>query len=303
MARLIIAGLVLAFAAAGCGPKYPTHNGYKKKQKKPWAKAKEADFDEAGDAEIDGTISWKKRRRARWYAINVSRYSNLSVTLRGEQVGSTEDEFDLAFELISERGKVLIRADKEEDDAGEEEKTRKVAELDRGLYWLHVFAQNRMDAATFNVRIKLEPVTAPDESTFPREVTYVGKLAAVPPVDDTPVAAKPPKCRGKKCKRRVVNKPPPKSNSKKARLISVSARKDGRTSITIGLGKSQGITKGSRGKVVTSSGKSIQGGSFTITRVSATKAWASVRASLDAVNAAKYARVTPAAAPAPSPSP
>ena len=304
MLRPLLASIALVSVAAACGPKVPTHNGYKQKRTKPWKKAKAVALDEANEAEIDGKVNWAKRRRARWYALTISDYGDLDIKMRSEQIGGeeSEEEFDLAFELLNPAGKVLIVADKEEDDAGEEEKSRQLAELEPGTYWIHVYLQDRMQAGSFTLRLKFEPTQAPDESTFPAEVDYVGSLAAVPPVDDAPppIAVK-PKCRGKKCKK--PKKPPkPGTKSLRARLVGVKATPSGRVAITLGIGSNRGVTKGARGHVITSGGSRIQGGSFKVSRVTGTRAYASVKASVDSVNKAKYATVKaapPAAPPAP----
>ncbi len=289
---ILIGFTILAFAlAAGCGPSAPLHNGYRKNRAKPWLKAKVNQFDEAGEIEIDSKVSWAKRRRARWYAIDVPAFGDLSVTLRSEQIGESSDEFDLAFEVLAENGKVLLVADKEEDDAGEEEKERALAEVDPGRYLIHVFLQSRTHAATFNLRVKFVPGVQPNDSTFPRDVAYIGNLPAVPPVDDAP----PPvivrhKCKGKKCKRVIRVPPPTAGKSVRVRITGITASERG-SRIRIGAGKNKGITKGSRGAIITKSGTRITNGIFTVSRVTSTESFASVRAKSDAINAAKYVRI------------
>ncbi len=290
---ILIGFTLLAFAlAAGCGPSAPLHNGYRKKHTKPWLKAKIHSFDEAGEIEIDSKVSWAKRRRARWYAIDVPVFGDLSVTLRSEQIGESSDEFDLAFEVLAENGKILLVADKEEDDAGEEEKERALAEVDPGRYLIHVFLQSRLSAATFNLRVKFVPGVQPDDSTFPREVAYIGNLPAVPPVDDAPPPVVKRKCKkGKRCKRVVTRAPPPSAGkSVRVRITGITASERG-SRIRIGAGKNKGITKGSRGAVISKGGSRITNGGFTVSRVTATESFASVRAKSDAVNGAKYVRI------------
>ncbi len=286
----MIALAAVALGSLACGPKVPTHNGYKAKQTKPWRKAKVTQFDEQGEAEIDSKLSWTKRRRARWFAIDVPAYGDIKVTLRSEQVGGDSDEFDVAFELVAENGKVLVRADREEDDSGEETKERALAEVDPGRYLIHVFLQDRRHAATFNLRIKYERGEQPDDSTFPREVAFVNNLPAVPPVDDAPIVAVRKVCRGRKCKKIVKKDPPKKGNSKRFRITGITASERG-TRIRIGAGKNRGITKGTRGRVVSKGGSGIQKGGFSISKVTATESFASVGAKSDAVNAAKYVSV------------
>ena len=295
--RLLPLSIALGFAATACGPKAPTHNGYKPTQTKPWTKAKKLEWSDDFEAEVDDEVSYPKRRRARWYEIEVPRFGELELKLASSQIGEPAPEFDLAFEVLNPAGRVLARADAEEDDAGEETKERTITELPAGIYRVHIYAQKRTDAAEFNLRLKFKPLKPPDESDFPAEVPYVGALAAVPPVDDAPPPiVRRPRCRGNRCRKPPPRREPepeqPVAKAMKARIAGITAR-EGRTMIRIAAGQNRGIAVGWSGSVVTRAGKAISNGGFQITKVTATESYASVRASSDAVNAAKYVRLRP----------
>lgn len=294
--RMLPLCVALGFAAIACGPKAPTHNGYKKNRKKPWKKAKKLEWSDDFEAEVDDKVDYPDRRRARWFEIEAPRFGELEIKLEATQLGAPRPDFDLAFELIDPNGRVLVRADVEEEDAGEEVKERTVTEVPPGYYLVHVYTQARTDRAEFLLRVKFKPLQAPDQSTFPDEVSYPPPLAAVPPVDDAPVVVRrKPRCRRPPCRRRKPDPPPdtgPKPKAVKVRIVGIRAREGG-TSIRIAAGKNRGIEVGWRGSVVTRAGRSIPGGGFKITKVTATESYASVRATSDAVNAAKYVRLSP----------
>jgi hypothetical protein len=286
----------LGLALTACGPKVPTHNGYKNNRTEPWKKAKTLEWSEDMEAEVDDTVDYAKRWRARWFEVKAPRFGELEFKLEYTQLREPRPEFDLAFEIIDASGRVLVRADAEEDDAGEDTKERTITEVPEGVYWVHVYTQDRTDRAEFNLRVKFKPLAAPDDSNFPDEVAYTPALAAVPPVDDAPPPiVRRPRCRRPPCGRPRKPDPPdtgPKPKAVMVRISGITAR-EGRTAIRIAAGKNRGIETGWSGSVVTKAGRGIANGGFKISRVSATESYASVRASSDAVNAAKYVRIRP----------
>jgi len=291
--------IALGFATSACGPKAPAHNGYKKNRSKPWKKAKKLKWTEGQEgalkAEIDDQVSYPKRRRARWYQVTVPDFGELTFKFSASELGEPRDEFDLAFELIDPNGKVLVRADAEEEDAGEETKERSVTEVPAGVYLVHVYTQDRNDVAEFNLRVTFKKLTRDFESDFPAKVAYLGALAAVPPVDDAPPPViKPRRCRKPPCKRRPKPDPKPDTDVKslKVRIVGISA-KEGKTAIRAAAGKSRGVAVGWSGSVVSRSGKPIANGRFKVYKVTSTEAYGVVRASSDAVNDAKYVRLRP----------
>lgn len=296
--RMLPLCVVIGFAATACGPKAPTHNGYKSSRTKPWKKAKKLAWSDDFEAEVEDTVSYPKRKRAAWYEISAPRFGEFEFKLEATQLGEPRPEFDLAFEIVDASGRVLVRADLEEEDAGEETKTRTITEVPAGLYWVHIYTQARTDEVEFQLRVKFTTLEKDPESTFPTQVAYLPPLAAVPPVDDAPppTVVKKPRCRKPPCRRRPRPDPPPDTGPKpaavKVRIVGISSR-EGRTAIRIAAGANRGIEKGWRGSVVSASGKGITGGGFVVTRVTGSEAYASVKATADAVNAAKYVVLRP----------
>jgi hypothetical protein len=286
IAPLLVA---ISLAAWACGPAIPEHAGYKRGLTKPWTRAKTLELDEALETEVDDTISYPRRQRARWYAVDLPEYGEIEVKLTYSSLTLGENkELDVAFEVLNEQYVVLTRADADEEDAGEESKGRTLYELEAGRYFIHIYAQERLDAAEFTLRVQFKPAVAQYESDFPARVGYIPILPAVPPVDDAPMPVV-KKCTGSKCKKR---KPEPVDTAVRARIAEATVSGAG-TRIKINKGAMAGIAAGWKGSVITSAGARIPDGSFTVDRVSDNEAFASVKATKDAVNSAKYVRLRP----------
>ena len=296
------------------GVDVPLHNGYRKNNNKSWKKPKKLEFDEDFETEADGELSYLKRRRARWFAVEIPEDGELEVLLEVAPLGlaaeaaeyeDEEDPFDVAFEVYSgESYKMLERADNEADDAGDRKRSRKVTGLLRGRYLIHVYLQRRLDESEYNLRVKYNRAVVEVDTDFPRQVAYVEPLPVVPAFDDAPEGGK--RCKSPKCRKKPKGKRP--KNGKKpdrssgdvpagaitAKIIGVRQASSGGTHITINVGNNRGIEKGWKGRVITGKGKSIPGGSFTIKKVAARTATATVRgASPDSVSGAQRVRISP----------
>ncbi|WP_428268849.1 hypothetical protein [Haliangium sp.] len=305
-----VATLALAGAAGACGGRQiPTHDGYRNNDVKGWESPTSVEFDEDFEGEADGELSYPKRRRARWLAVDLPQAGELDVRLAYSPVAlqdepeldDEDDPFDVAFEVYDERQRMLLRADNTEDDAGERTKKRTLYELNKGRYLIHVYLQRRLDEVDFTVRLQFRPGAVTSSSGFPKAVAFVPELPAIPEVDDAP----PPRarCRGRRCRRpprrtgRPPRRPPSESppeqdavvavpeNGLRARVIGIRATGEG-TRITINRGSAHGVAKGWSGQVVNAKGKAIADGRFTVVSVKAQESYATVRATPDAVTAA-----------------
>ena len=302
----------------GCvGRKIPEHDGYRTRWKPGWERPKKLEFDEDLEAEKDGELSYPKRKRVHWYEVETPEDGELEITLQasplGKDTGEEEDEdeddpFDVGFELYNTNYKMLIRADNGEDDAGDRKKSRTAYELPQGKYLLHVFLQRRIDEAEYTVTLKFSRGSVEPQTDFPKNVAYVDLLPVVPAVDDSPENTAPPrrpKCKGKQCKKRPRRSKDPKTEPKDSgpeptpsgalngKIIVIRAQASGGTEIVINKGDTSGVAKGWKGKLVTSKGKAIPGGDFTITSVKTTSSKALVGVSSDAVKQAGRVILTP----------
>ncbi|WP_199350849.1 hypothetical protein [Haliangium ochraceum] len=307
--------------AAGCSKNIPTHDGYRTADAEGWNKPEVLELDSDREAEIDSELSYPKRRRARWFAVDLSRpgelevmlsYAALSAIQADEEPEEDEDDpFDLAFEVYDASYRMLTRADNREDDVGERRKRRTLYELPAGRYLIHVYLQRRLDEVEYTLRVqhRLGEFVA-SASDFPKTVAFYPDLPAVPKTDDAP-RPEPPRCRGRRCRgkpNRPSNRPKPRNNTPapsgdgqvvavpdggmRARIIGIRAAGGG-TRITINRGSAHGVAKGWRGQVVTAKSKSIANGSFTLDSVKAQESYATVRASSDTVSNAARAIIQP----------
>ncbi len=289
----------------------PDHDGYRNAAaRQAWEKPTVLEFDEDNEAEVDGELSYPNRRRARWYAVELPDSGNLDVRLDYLPLGEESDEvdiededdpFDVGFEVYDSGYKQLVRADRDEEDAGEDSKRRTLEDLSQGQYLVHVFVQRRLDEVDFTLRMQFRPRYVAAKSDFPRNVAFVDPLPQVPQVDDAP-PPEPPRCRGRRCRDRESRRPSarnprpptttpaPSADAIKGRIIGARGTSEG-TRITINRGSAHGIERGRRGRVVTRSGSNIANGSFTIVQVKTRESYAVVGASTDAVISAAHVRI------------
>ena len=292
-AFVVVTGL--AVAAACGGRNVPAHNGYKSVKSRPWQTPTVLTLDSDNEAEVEDTVSYPKRQRARWYAVDLPAGGELEVEVA--VVGLFDDgPVDLAFEILDEGYQVLAAADREEDDAGDEQKKRLIGGLSAGRYYIHVYAQRRLDETEFTLQVAFREGDRDEQSNFPASVAYIGALPDVPTEDDAPAPVKPvvKKCRGAGCKKRPPPPDPaPQPRAIRARVAGIVQVNAGGTQIRIDRGTTQGVEVGWKGSVVTQDGKPIPGGSFEVNRVTAAESFATVRAPADAVTSAKYVRLRP----------
>ena len=263
MTRLGVA-LALAVLAGACGAEIPMHSGYKTDKVKPWKKPKVIVLDENGDGKAEGDLSYREYRRARWYAVDLPADGELEVKM--EASPPDFEEFDLAMEILDPNFIVISKADQEDEDAGELNKTRTVYDLGAGRYLIHVYLQDRMHTADFDLKVKYTAQARKIESDFPAQVKFPPRLAVVPLLDDTPaeyykLAKRPVVKQGGK--KRVKAAPPPDETRKiPARVINIAAQ-GSESLITVDRGTNQGVSDGMKGYV-----QGVKGGSFTVTSCS-----------------------------------
>ena len=290
---LVLAALVISGIAACGGVQVPQHNGYKSKTSEPWKKAKEIKLDEKQHGKVDGDLDYKDFRRAKWYVVNLPASGDLTVNLEVSPPG--EDKFDLALEVLDSNGNVLIKADKDDDDAYEVKKSKSLVELQAGSYWVHLYLEGRLDTCEYDLDVQWTPRELASADTFPRDVAFPPALPVVPLVDDT-VGVKPPPCKGRGCgggggsrppggggggggTKPPPPPPPPAGGAVSAHIINVNVGGGG-TTITFNKGTDAGVNDGSRGSV-----DGVKGSGFEAFGCGARSCKGVVKASADAVNA------------------
>lgn len=254
--RWIVPIVVCAFAACG-GVKIPTHSGYKSEKVKPWKKPKNLKLNDKLEAKSDGDLSYPEMRRAKWYAIDVPSHGELDIRLEITPPGdATNEDFDLAMEILDPGFRVIAKSDLDEGDAYELTKTKTLYDLAPGRYLIHLYLQGRLDSADYDLRAAFK-ASAPAEvkSDFPAQVGFVPALPMVPLDDDTPKGYRPQTQVTKVIRRgggrktvRPVEAPPPATVS--ARIIGLSVVSGG-TEITLGrgTGSTPPATDGMKAKV------------------------------------------------------
>jgi hypothetical protein len=280
--------LVLAITAACGGTPIPEHNGYRSDKAKPWKKFKTLKFNDKGEAKSDGDLSYPDMRRAKWFSIDAPSDGDLTLRVEVTPPGeSTNEDFDLAMELLDPGNHVINKADLEESDAHELTKTRTV-KVAKGTYLVHLYLQGRLDTADFVLRASFKGGPASERKTnFPAQVAFVPILPLVPVSDDTPpgkIKKDPtPVTHVTHKVDPVVKKPdPPPAATVSARIIGVTVVTGG-TRITVGLGTESKPTPAAVGMKVKLTGVS---GVFSLGACGPRSCTADVQATPDQVKAA-----------------
>ena len=281
---------VLGFSLlVACGVQVPQHNGYKSDKVKPWKKPKALKFDDKMETKTEGGLSYPDMHRAKWFSIDAPSDGDLTLKVEITPPGeATNEDFDLAMELLDPGNHVINKADLEESDAHELTKTRTV-KVAKGTYLVHLYLQGRLDTADFVLRASFKAGPASERKTnFPAQVAFVPILPLVPVSDDTPAKLvqnePPPTIHGTHRVEPVIKKQPEPTPAVtvSARIIGVTVVTGG-TRITVGLGTESKPTPAAVGMKVKLQGVS---GVFNLGACGPRSCTADIQATPDQVKAA-----------------
>lgn len=286
--RRIVLAMVSVLVACG-GTQIPQHNGYRSEKVKPWKNAKRLNWDDKNEAKAEGDLSYPDQRRAKWYQLDLPSPGELTLKLEVTPPGdSVNEDFDMAMEILDPGNRVISKADSEEEDVGELNKTRTLYDLPAGKYLLHLYLQGRMDSGDFVVRASYKRSGEGTEykSDFPAQVAFIPPLPTVPIKDDTPSNWKPPTATTVVIKKPRGTRPPPvekkpeppAGTTKTARIINISVSGSS-SNITIGIGTDFGVAAGWKGKIA-----GVNGG-FTVGACNPRTCTATVAATPDQIKA------------------
>lgn len=284
----ILAALALAGGACG-GADVPTHTGYG--NAKPWAKPRPLELDSTGEADVDDAISYPKRRRARWYRLELPSAGEIAAQLSLVTLGN-DPLPAVDFEVLDAGFNVLMSSRTGDTTEADPEKSLSLMELAPDTYYLHVYTMERLGTARYNLRVKFTPGQLAEESTFPEQVAYVPPLPIVPAFDDAPPPEKKRVRRGRRTTTPKKKPEEPAGTAKTVRILDAKSTGSG-SRITLSVGSSDGVARGWKGEVVTTAGAKIAGGDFTIDDVYANRSKATVKILPDQAFAAKRARIRP----------
>ncbi len=351
-ASLLAFSLLAGTQLVGCGAAGPSHSGYRNASSQPWNRARAVTFDEDREAEIDGTVSYPKRRRARWYSFDLPVYGEVTIVLEAVPLRNRRD-FDLPIEIFDDQFQSVMSSSVEDEDYTELNKERILYDRAPGRYYVHVYARSRVDEVDFTLRLRYKKVPPSKDTTFAGRIKLPGPLPIVPVVDDNPrVNCRRCSCADLECKnacgkciKSAASDRPRKDDRSKSgdrcercdckgscryscpscrpdcsackcddklckrwcktkcsSAIASSAATSGSivgvvgtargTRITINRGSNHGVAAGWRGSVVRG-GSTIRLGSFRVSRVTPTRSYAVVKASVDDVISAKRVRLRP----------
>jgi hypothetical protein len=277
----LVLSLALAFLAGCAGKQIPQHTGYKGKKPTPWTKATAIELDDELAGKAEGELDYGAYKRAKWFTVTLPGPGELTIDL--EVVPSGDADMDVAMEVLDKNFHVVTRADADAEDANEQKKQRKLADLDEGIYYIHLYLEGRLDAADFEVKLKFARGTKPWKSDFPQQVAYLNELPAVPPLDDTPMAPPkpPPKPHGPRPpKPPKPDDPTPRGPQPVAADISDIQPDTNGSKLVIAAGTNDGVADGMKGSV-----PGIKLNTFTLFGCGPNRCFAKVKAQPDDVRA------------------
>ncbi len=263
--------------AVACGPAAIEHSGYPEGDNQPWNKNKKVQLDERYEAKVDGTASYPKRERAKWYAIELPAEGKMTATL---SIDARVPGADLGFEILDAGFNVVS---KDVDDELQPKKERVADNVTGGKAYIHIFTLKRPDEADYTLRVKFAPsltaVTTKPEVGPTEDIANVPDLPLVPPVDPKRRPTGPTRPHHEEPK-----EPPKKEVKGVAAQIVEFGTKEGKVRIIINKGSEQGVDAGWKGFIVSAKTKGkIESSEFTISKVKATESEALVGVGMDIV--------------------
>jgi hypothetical protein len=178
--------LSLASSLGACGGAAPVHTGYPEGEATPWEKAGKLNLNDSLEASAEGELSFPKRVRAKWYALDLPAPGKLTARLSTEP---TVKGSDVGFEILDAGFNVNAEAIND-DDVGQPKKTREYKDARQGKSYIHIYTLGRDDVVGYTLRVHFDPkpqarVEAPmepataDRTTFPWTVPNLPALPQI----------------------------------------------------------------------------------------------------------------------------
>lgn len=174
---------------------------------------------------------------------------------------------------------------------GKVSKTVKISGAEAGMkYFVQVYAPRRIDAGRYRVLVRFKEAKAIEVApqVAVADLPDPPKLPAIPEVVEPPPPTPCPNDPSKmtpNCGPAVVEPPPVEIKKVEARIVGHQVAASGGVIITVDKGKGVGVDKGWKGRVVNSSGSTVDGGEFTVTKVTSGESVGKVQLSIDQVKA------------------
>ena len=254
----------------GCGPKAIEHSGYPDGETKPWNQPKTLKLDERYEAKVDGTVSYPKKDRARWFVVDLPADGKMtaSITIDARAPGA-----DLGMEILDAGYNVVS---KDGDDELQPKKERVADKVTGGRAYIHIYTLKRADEADFTLRLRFAPFLTTTPVTQP--VAVADEIPNNPDLPQVPSADAKRRTGGtvKHVDKPPDDKPKPPPKGVSAKIYEFGIR-EGKVHIKIDKGQVDGIEVGWSGYVVSSkSGEKIPSSDFKIQKVKESESEASV---------------------------
>jgi len=232
--------------------------------------AKKIKLDERGEGRVKGIVTYPGGDRVDWRVVELPAAGKMRIKLKWK---SPRPGLDLAFNVYDQYLKRVRRA-KPSPGKGRRVKRVKLRRVEKGKYYIQIYAPRRIDAGEYRLRIRFKARPAKLDAG-PLDVPNPPRLAAIPiKYDAAPEADAPPPPDGRL--------PPIHARILRAQRVGKLLR------LRIDRGKNVGLKPGMKGFVVRGVGNTpLPNGQFIIYRVRERYCLAKTRLSLTAISTNK----------------
>jgi hypothetical protein len=270
-ARLVgLAGL--AVLLAGCPRNIPQDKATSKDGKPKGARAIKLDDDGEGRSKKD-IVTYPGGDRVDWKVFEVppGKFGTLKIKL---QFTPPRPGLDVAFNVYDQYYQRIGRA-KPTPGTSRRIKRVNLENVEGGKYYLQIYAPRRGDAGEYRVSVRFAEATRPVTVAVNTEIPDPPTLPAIPEATEPTPTTTP-----------VVTPTEPVAATVApvaARIVKYQVSSSGSLIVTVDKGKNAGVENGWRGQVLSAAGRPLEGGDFTVTKVTSAESVGKVGLSVDQV--------------------
>lgn len=285
----------LALGLAGCPKNVPQELHTSKDGRPKGARKITLDDDGEGRSKRD-IVTYPGGDRVDWKSFEVpaGKFGSLRIKLAWEPPRSG---LDLAFNVFDPYYARIAQA-KPTPDSGRRTKRVTIENVEGGKYFIQVYAPRRGDAGTYRVEVRFtEALRPPDKTASVRQIPDPPTLPALPEPGDpsaTPTASGGGGGGGTPAANPTPTATePPEVKPVAARIVKYQVSSSGSLVVTVDKGKNAGVENGWKGQVLAGSGKPLEGGQFTITKVTGAESLGKISLSVDQIKSNRKVLLTP----------
>ncbi len=275
----------VALALAGCPRTIAQDKATAKDGRPKGARTIPLDDDGEGRSKKD-IVTYPGGDRVDWKVLEVpaGKFGSLKLKLSFEP---PRPGLDLAFNVYDAYYQRIAQA-KPTPGSGRRIKRVTLDNVEAGKYYVQVFAPRRGDAGTYRVNAKFNETARPTSGAADaRPIPDPPTLPALPEPADPATQPTPT------TPTTTPVETAPKVEPVTARIVKYQVASSGALIVTVDKGKNVGVENGWKGQVLAASGKPLEGGQFTITKVTSAEAIGKISLSVDQIKSNRKVVLVP----------